>query len=80
MIPGLLLKISAGETWSRQNLKFIDQVNRSDVWIEAAKALGEEGLIPPDTLSRGVETFFDGLNFDPTNPSDYLNQLTIKKV
>ncbi len=62
------------------DLKLIDQVNRSDVWIEAAKALGEEGLIPPDTLSRGVETFFDGLNFDPTNPSDYLNQLTIKKV
>jgi len=62
------------------DLELVDQVNRSDLWIEAAKAIGEERLIPPDPLSRGVETFFDGLNFDSTNPSDYLNQLVIKKV
>ncbi|GAB4467611.1 MAG: CmpA/NrtA family ABC transporter substrate-binding protein [Elainellaceae cyanobacterium] len=57
----------------------IDAVNREDLWREAAKAIGQEAAIPAST-SRGVETFFDGVKFDPENPSAYLNALKIKKV
>jgi nitrate/nitrite transport system substrate-binding protein len=56
----------------------VDQVNREDIWREAAKALGvPEAEIPKDT-SRGVETFFDGVKFDPENPKAYLDGLKIK--
>jgi nitrate/nitrite transport system substrate-binding protein len=54
----------------------IDQVNREDLWQEAAKAIGQESMIPAST-SRGVETFFDGKTFDPENPSEYLKSLAI---
>ncbi|MEB3164042.1 MAG: bicarbonate-binding protein, partial [Prochlorothrix sp.] len=57
----------------------VDQVNREDLWQAAAKALGQEAAIPAST-SRGVETFFDGVTFDPENPSAYLSSLKIKKV
>ena len=57
----------------------VDAVNREDLWREAAKAIGQEAAIPAST-SRGVETFFDGVQFDPENPSAYLNALKIKKV
>ncbi len=57
----------------------VDAVNREDLWREAAKAIGQEAAIPAST-SRGVETFFDGVKFDPENPSAYLNALKIKKV
>lgn len=57
----------------------IDAVNREDLWREAAKAIGQEAAIPAST-SRGVETFFDGIKFDPENPSAYLSDLKIKKV
>lgn len=57
----------------------IDAVNREDLWREAAKAIGQEAAIPAST-SRGVETFFDGVKFDPENPSAYLSALKIKKV
>jgi nitrate/nitrite transport system substrate-binding protein len=60
-----------------QNL--INQVNREDLWREAAKAIGQEQAIPR-TTSRGVETFYDGVQFDPENPSIYLNSLPIKKA
>ncbi len=36
----------------------VDKTNRSDLWSEAAKALGVSGA--PTGDSRGVETFFDG--------------------
>jgi hypothetical protein len=42
----------------------IDKVNRSDLWREAAKAIGQEKAIPASD-SRGKETFFDGVVFDP---------------
>ncbi|MEB3229415.1 MAG: CmpA/NrtA family ABC transporter substrate-binding protein [Leptolyngbyaceae bacterium] len=57
----------------------IDQVNREDLWQEAAKAIGQEAAIPKST-SRGVETFFDGVKFDPEDPMAYLKSLSIKKV
>ncbi|MBD0334035.1 MAG: ABC transporter substrate-binding protein [Cyanobacteria bacterium Co-bin13] len=57
----------------------VDQVNREDIWREAAKAIGQEAAIPAST-SRGVETFFDGVTFDPEDPMGYLKSLKIKKV
>ena len=57
----------------------IDTVNREDIWRDAAKAIGQEAAIPKGT-SRGVETFFDGVTFDPAYPDAYLKGLAIKKV
>lgn len=56
----------------------IDQVNRSDLWREAAKELGVPTADIPTTDSRGVEKFFDGVEFDPANPQKYLDSLKIK--
>jgi len=58
--------------------KIVDQVNREDLWREAAKDLGVAAANIPATSSRGKETFFDGKVFDPENPSAYLESLTIK--
>ncbi|MBD1822432.1 ABC transporter substrate-binding protein [Cyanobacteria bacterium FACHB-DQ100] len=55
----------------------VDQVNREDLWKEAAKAIGQEAVIPKET-SRGVETFFNNVTFDPANPKAYLDSLKIK--
>ena len=57
----------------------IDKVNRSDLWKEAATAIGQEKAIPSSD-SRGKETFFDGVVFDPENPKAYLNALAIKAM
>jgi nitrate/nitrite transport system substrate-binding protein len=57
----------------------IDKVNREDLWKAAAKAIGQEAAIPKDS-SRGVETFFDKVTFDPANPKGYLDSLKIKKA
>jgi nitrate/nitrite transport system substrate-binding protein len=57
----------------------IAAVNREDLWQEAAKAIGQEAAIPKST-SRGVETFFDGVKFDPEDPTAYLKSLSIKKI
>jgi bicarbonate transport system substrate-binding protein len=57
--------------------KLIDEVNREDLWREAAKEAGFEADAPAST-SRGVETFFDGIKFDPENPQAYLDSLQIK--
>ena len=57
--------------------KLIDKVNREDIWKEAAKGIGQTAVIPKST-SRGVETFFDGVKFDPENPDSYLKSLKIK--
>jgi nitrate/nitrite transport system substrate-binding protein len=58
----------------------VDKVNRSDIWQAAAKAIGQEAAIPKDADSRGVETFFDKVTFDPANPKAYLDGLKIKKA
>jgi nitrate/nitrite transport system substrate-binding protein len=59
--------------------KLVDTVNREDIWKAAAKAIGQSAAIPKST-SRGVETFFDGVKFDPANPGAYLKSLKIKKA
>jgi nitrate/nitrite transport system substrate-binding protein len=59
--------------------KLVAEVNRSDLWKEAAKAIGQEAAIPKGD-SRGVETFFDGVKFDPADPMAYLKGLKIKKA
>jgi nitrate/nitrite transport system substrate-binding protein len=56
----------------------VDQVNREDLWREAAQALGVAAADIPASPSRGKETFFDGKVFDPENPSSYLESLSIK--
>jgi len=56
----------------------VNQVNREDIWREAAKDLGVAAADIPASSSRGKETFFDGKVFDPENPSAYLDSLSIK--
>lgn len=58
----------------------VNQVNREDIWREAAKDLGVAAADIPASSSRGKETFFDGKVFDPENPSAYLDSLSIKVV
>ncbi len=59
--------------------EIIDRVNREDLWKEAAQEAGFTADIPDDT-SRGVETFFDGKEFDPEDPEAYLDSLEIKNI
>jgi nitrate/nitrite transport system substrate-binding protein len=59
--------------------KWVGQVNRADLWREVAEAIGQ-GAMAPATDSRGVETFFDGVKFDPANPEAYLASLKIKNL
>lgn len=58
----------------------VKKVNREDLWREAAKSLSVAAADIPKTSSRGVETFFDGVKFDPTKPEAYLKSLKIKAV
>lgn len=59
---------------------WVDKVNREDLWREAAQALGVASADIPEGTSRGVETFFDGKVFDPSNPQAYLDSLAIKQL
>lgn len=56
--------------------RLIDEVNREDLWREAAQALGVADI--PSTSSRGPERFFDGVTFDPADPQGYLASLKIR--
>ncbi len=56
----------------------VAKTNRSDLWLEAAKALGVTGVPAGD--SRGIEKFFDGKIFDPADPVAYLKSLSIKRA
>jgi nitrate/nitrite transport system substrate-binding protein len=56
----------------------VDRTNRSELWIEAAEALGIAGY--PTGDSRGVERFFDGKVFDPADTHAYLRSLSIKRA
>lgn len=57
--------------------RIVDEVNREDLWRDAAQALGVNDSL--SSTSRGVETFFDGIEFDPENPQAYLDALVIKR-
>lgn len=56
----------------------VDNVNREDIWRQAAKSLEVPESDIPASTSRGIETFFDGKQFDPENPKAYLDSLSIK--
>ncbi|MBF2057306.1 MAG: ABC transporter substrate-binding protein [Cyanobacterium sp. T60_A2020_053] len=58
----------------------VDKVNREDLWREAAEAIGVSADQIPTETSRGVETFFDGITFDPEDPQAYLDSLQFKKI
>ncbi len=60
--------------------EMIKKVNREDLWKAAATALKVDAAQIPTSTSRGVETFFDGVKFDPAKPEDYLKSLKIKKA
>ncbi|MFM9974652.1 MAG: CmpA/NrtA family ABC transporter substrate-binding protein [Beijerinckiaceae bacterium] len=56
----------------------VDKTNRSDLWSEASRQLGIANA--PTGDSRGIETFFDGVVFDPKDPMGYLKSQKIKRV
>jgi nitrate/nitrite transport system substrate-binding protein len=56
----------------------VNKTNRSDLWTAAAKTLGVANA--PTADSRGVETFFDGVKFDPADPMAYLKAVKIKRA
>jgi nitrate/nitrite transport system substrate-binding protein len=58
----------------------IKQVNREDLWRDAAKSLGVAAADMPASTSRGKETFFDGKVFDPADPMAYLKSLAITRA
>ncbi|KAF3887545.1 MULTISPECIES: CmpA/NrtA family ABC transporter substrate-binding protein [Nostocales] len=60
--------------------EIVDQVNKEDLWKKAAKALGVPDSEIPTSSSRGVETFFDGVKFDPEKPEEYLQSLKVKSL
>lgn len=66
--------------FTEADLAMVDTVNRSDIWREAAKALKIPDAQIPKEDSRGKETFFDGVTFDPADPKAYLASLKIKKA
>ena len=75
--------LTENQRWGYQPLDLdtkalIKAVNREDVWRDAAKAMGITNV--PASASRGVEKFFDGKVFDPTDPAAYLKSQTIKRA
>jgi bicarbonate transport system substrate-binding protein len=56
-----------------------DKVTREDLWKQAAQEVGVPSKDIPTSSSRGKETFFDGVVYDPENPKAYLDSLKIKK-
>lgn len=60
--------------------RIINSVNGEQFWKEAAQELGVASKEIPGTVSRGVEKFFDGAEFDPAKPKAYLDSLRIKNI
>lgn len=56
-----------------------DKTVRGDLWKQAATELGLPAKDIPTASSRGKETFFNGIVYDPENPQAYLDSLKIKK-
>jgi nitrate/nitrite transport system substrate-binding protein len=53
----------------------VDGVNRTDLYREAAKALG----IPIPKEEYKKETLFDGITFDPADPEGYVKKFKIRR-
>ncbi len=66
--------------FAESDLAMVDKVCRPDMWRAAAKAINVAAADIPKDDSRGVETFFDKVAFDPAKPQDYLASLKIKKA
>ncbi len=66
--------------FTEADLAMVDKVCRPDIWRDAAKAINVAAAEIPTEDSRGVETFFDKVTFDPTKPKAYLDSLKIKKA
>jgi bicarbonate transport system substrate-binding protein len=60
--------------------RIINTVNGEKFWLEAANELGIAKADLPKGTSRGVEKFFDGVEFDPEKPKAYLDSLRIKAI
>jgi nitrate/nitrite transport system substrate-binding protein len=56
--------------------KVVDAVNRTDLYREAAGALGIP--VPKDEYKK--ETLFDGIEFDPADPEGYVKKFSVRRV
>ncbi len=56
--------------------KVVDQVNRTDLYREAAKSLG----IPVPKEDYKKEILFDGIAFDPADPEGYVKKFKIRRL
>ena len=56
--------------------KVVDAVNRTDLYREAARALG----VPVPAAEYKKETLFDGIEFDPADPEGYVKKFAIRRV
>ncbi|MDQ2077230.1 CmpA/NrtA family ABC transporter substrate-binding protein [Marinimicrobium sp. ABcell2] len=77
--------LTENQRWGNLSLdldtkSLIAQVNREDIWRDAAAKLGVDSADIPESTSRGPETFFDGKVFDPENPKAYLDSLAITRM
>ena len=80
LLESMRWKFYPGTLDSIEQAKAInDKVTREDLWQQAAKELGLPANEIPTGSSRGKETFFDGIIYDPENPQAYLSALKIKK-
>jgi len=80
LIEGLRWKFYPGTVDNIEQAKALnDKVTRDDLWKQAAKEVGVPSKDIPTSPSRGKETFFDGMVYDPENPQAYLDSLKIKK-
>ncbi len=80
LLESLRWKFYPGTVDTIEQAKAInDKVTREDLWRQAAQELGLPASEIPTTSSRGKETFFDGVVYDPENPKAYLDSVKIKR-
>jgi|694.fasta_scaffold22919_4 bicarbonate transport system substrate-binding protein len=79
LIEALRWKFYPGTVDTIEQAKAItDKVTREDLWKQAAQEVGVPAKDIPTGSSRGKETFFNGIVYDPENPQAYLDALKIK--
>lgn len=80
LVESLRWKFYPGTVDTIEQAKAInDKVTREDLWKTAAGELGVPTKDIPTGSSRGKETFFNGIVYDPENPHAYLDSLKIKR-